>query len=287
MNGPRTAAAPPRNWREDRAAPPRRAERRRGVQRRGAGRAATISTRLLPSRSRPCFALRGSPRRLLCRGRPRRPHELPASPDLHRHDHGAAKRRHASGRVKLTKQTPSRYLPKAKPTLIHGHKGWHLIGRQGEAAILGRPDPVRQMLTGALRFRRRLFAVAALIDEADSFLHDNEGLRGVLDGNRKGDTVMRTVGDDHEVRAFATSGAGAIALIGTLPDTLHDRSVVIDLKRRLAKEKVTPFRFDRAAHLNVLARKAARWAVDNAERVAASDPKMPNGIINREADNWR
>src|SRR5262249_23286105 len=25
-------------------------------------------------------------------------------------------------------------------------KGWHLIGRQGEAAILGRPDPVRQML---------------------------------------------------------------------------------------------------------------------------------------------
>jgi hypothetical protein len=109
----------------------------------------------------------------------------------------------------------------------------------------------------------------------------------VLDGNRKGDTVMRTVGDDHEVRAFATYGAVAIALIGTLPDTLHDRSLVIDLKRRLAKEKVTPFRFDRAAHLDVLARKAARWAADNAERVAASDPKMPNGIINREADNWR
>jgi hypothetical protein len=124
-----------------------------------------------------------------------------------------------------------------------------------------------------------------LIDEADTFLHDNDGLRGILDGNRKGDTVMRTVGDNHEVRLFATYTAVAIALIGTLPDTLHDRSVVIDLKRRLPKEKITPFRFDRAGHLDVLARMAARWSADNAERVAAADPEMP--VINREGDNWR
>jgi hypothetical protein len=126
-----------------------------------------------------------------------------------------------------------------------------------------------------------------LIDEADTFLNDNEGLRGILDGNRKGDTVLRTVGDDFEVRAFATYAAVTIALIGTLPDTLHDRSVVIDLKRRLPKEKIAPFRFDRAGHLDVLARMAARWAADNAERVAAKDPEMPKGVINREADNWR
>jgi hypothetical protein len=126
-----------------------------------------------------------------------------------------------------------------------------------------------------------------LIDEADTFLNDNEGLRGILDGNRKGDTVLRTVGDDFEVRAFATYAAVVIALIGTLPDTLHDRSVVIDLKRRLPKEKITPFRFDRAGHLDVLVRMAARWAIDNAERIATIDPKMPKGVINREADNWR
>jgi hypothetical protein len=126
-----------------------------------------------------------------------------------------------------------------------------------------------------------------LIDEADTFLNDNEGLRGILDGNRKGDTVLRTVGDDYEVRAFATYGAVAIALIGTLPDTLHDRSVVIDLKRRLLKERIVPFRFDRAGHLDVLARMAVRWTADNAERVAVLDPKMPKGVINRAADNWR
>ena len=116
-----------------------------------------------------------------------------------------------------------------------------------------------------------------LIDEADTFLNDNEGLRGILDGNRKGDTVLRTVGDDFEVRAFATYAAVTIALIGTLPDTLHDRSVVIDMKRRLPKEKIAPFRFDRAGHLDVLARMTARWAQDNAERVAATDPADAEG----------
>ena len=50
---------------------------------------------------------------------------------------------------------------------------------------------------------------------------------------------------------------------------------------------MTPFRPDRADHLDVLARKAARWAKDHADRIAERDPEMPDGIINREADNWR
>jgi hypothetical protein len=99
--------------------------------------------------------------------------------------------------------------------------------------------------------------------------------------------VLRTVGDDFEVRAFGTFGAVAIALIGNLPDTLHDRSVVVDLKRKLKTETIAPFRPDRADALDVLARKAARWAADNAEAIGGADPDMPEGIINREADNWR
>jgi putative DNA primase/helicase len=127
-----------------------------------------------------------------------------------------------------------------------------------------------------------------LVDEADTFVRDNDELRGVLNsGHRKGGTVLRTVGDDHEPRSFATYSACAIALIGALPETLHDRSVVVDLKRRLPSEKVEPFRPDRADHLDILARKAARWAADNAERIAAADPAMPAGIVNRAADNWR
>ena len=126
-----------------------------------------------------------------------------------------------------------------------------------------------------------------LIDEADTFLYDNDELRGVLNGNRKGSTVLRTVGDDHEPRAFSVYTAVAIALIGALPDTLHDRAVTIDLQRRRPNEMITPYRPDRADHLDTLARKAVRWAQDHADRIGESDPAMPDGVINRMADNWR
>jgi Protein of unknown function (DUF3631) len=127
-----------------------------------------------------------------------------------------------------------------------------------------------------------------LVDEADTFLYDNDELRGVLNsGHRKGGSVLRTVGDDHEPRSFATYAPCVIALIGALPDTLHDRAVTVDLKRRLTSEKVEPFRPDRADHLDVLARKAVRWANDNTERIATVDPVMPDGLVNRAADNWR
>jgi hypothetical protein len=77
-----------------------------------------------------------------------------------------------------------------------------------------------------------------LIDEADTFLkgrNTSDELRGIINsGHRKGGFVLRTVGDDHEPRAFATYAACAIALIGRLPETVHDRSVVVSLKRRIA-----------------------------------------------------
>jgi putative DNA primase/helicase len=127
-----------------------------------------------------------------------------------------------------------------------------------------------------------------LVDEGDTFIFNNDELRGVLNsGHRKGGAVLRTCGDDHEPRSFATYAPCVIALIGALPDTLHDRAVTIDLKRRLPSEKVEPYRPDRAGHLDVLARKAARWANDHADRIATVDPAMPKGIVNRAADNWR
>ena len=127
-----------------------------------------------------------------------------------------------------------------------------------------------------------------LIDEADAFARDDDELRGILNsGHRQGGHVLRNVGDEHEPRAFGTFGAVAIATIGTLPATLIDRSVIVDLKRRLPSEAITPFRLDRTEALDVLARKIARWTKDHADAVAALDPVMPPGVVNRAADNWR
>jgi len=107
-------------------------------------------------------------------------------------------------------------------------------------------------------------------------------------GHRRGGWVIRTVGDDHEPRRFSTYAACAIALIGKLPATLHDRSApVIDLKRRLRSEPIESFRCDRTAHLDVLARKAARWTADKADQIRDTDPELPAALFNRDADNWR
>jgi Protein of unknown function (DUF3631) len=154
--------------------------------------------------------------------------------------------------------------------------------------VVARPLPTANVTAAAIFRVIEAHRPTLLVDEADTFLRDNDELRGVLNsGHRKGGAVLRTVGDDYEPRSFATYAPCVIALIGSLPDTLHDRAVTVDLKRRLPSEKVEPFRPDRASHLDVLARKAARWAKDHGELLADADPAMPDGIANRPADNWR
>jgi putative DNA primase/helicase len=156
------------------------------------------------------------------------------------------------------------------------------------ARLVNRPLPAANVSAAAVFRVIEGHRPCLLIDEADTFLHDNEELRGVLNsGHRRGGSVLRTVGDDHEPRSFATYAACVIALIGQLPGTLTDRSVAIDLKRRLPSESIEPFRLDRTEHLDVLARQAARWAQDHVESVRAADPAMPDGIYNRDADNLR
>ena len=127
-----------------------------------------------------------------------------------------------------------------------------------------------------------------LLDEADTYARDNEDLRGVLDaGHRRDGAVIRTVGDDHEPRQFSAWAPVALAAIGHLPGTIEDRSIRIGLRRRRPDEVVQPLRLDRTVELEEFARKAARWAADRSADLAAADPAMPEGIINRTADNWR
>ena len=99
--------------------------------------------------------------------------------------------------------------------------------------------------------------------------------------------MLRVEGDQHEARAFATYAPCAIAAIGSLPGTIMDRSVVIDLARRKPDEKIEAFRLDRTAALDEIARRIVRWAKDNADAIGALDPDVPPGIYNRAADNWR
>src|SRR5215467_1908373 len=119
--------------------------------------------------------------------------------------------------------------------------------------VVARPLPTANVTAAAIFRVIEAHRPTLLVDEADTFLYDNDELRGVLNsGHRKGGAVLRTVGDDYEPRSFATYSACAIALIGSLPDTLHDRAVSVELKRRMPTEKAEPFRPDRAGHLDML-----------------------------------
>ena len=126
-----------------------------------------------------------------------------------------------------------------------------------------------------------------LIDEVDSFVGEDDELRGMLNhGHRYDGAVTRTVGDDHEPRKFSVYAAVALSGIGGLAETLADRSVTADLQRRRPSETITRLRIGRMEHLHELRRRIVRWVADHEERIAERDPEMPS-IIDREADNWQ
>lgn len=130
-----------------------------------------------------------------------------------------------------------------------------------------------------------------LVDEADTFL-DNDGngdLRGMLNGghNRLSAYVWRSVGDEHEPRRFKVWSPKAVAMIGTLPDTLEDRSLVVRLRRKEAGEKVERFRADRINDFMPLRQRAARWVQDNTIQLGNADPSIPDALNDRAQDNAR
>jgi len=127
-----------------------------------------------------------------------------------------------------------------------------------------------------------------LADEYDSWLPDNEELRGLLNaGHRRGGKALRCEGDNHEVRAFNVFAPVVLCGIGTLPGTLHDRSIGIVLTRAKPGEVAARFSSRHVATEKDLCRKLARWAADNLNRLEACDPQLPDGAYNRLADNWR
>jgi putative DNA primase/helicase len=153
--------------------------------------------------------------------------------------------------------------------------------------LVARPLPTSNATAAAIFRTIEKAEPTLLIDEADTFLRDNEELRGILNaGHRRGGQILRTVGEDHEPRQFSTWAPAAIAMIGRLPDTLEDRAVLISLRRKKPKERVHQFRSDRCDGLKVLARKIARLAVDSREALSAADPDTGT-LANRVADNWR
>ena len=157
-------------------------------------------------------------------------------------------------------------------------------------ALVPRPLPAVNVTAAALFRVVDAVRPTLLVDEADTFLRDREDLRGVLNAGHSRATaiVVRTIGDDHEVRTFHVWAPKAIALIGHLPDTLHDRAIEIRLRRRRPGDVVDRLRLDRLEqNTEPLRRKASRWAHDHLDVLRDADPEVPPELHDRASDNWR
>lgn len=131
-----------------------------------------------------------------------------------------------------------------------------------------------------------------ILDEADTVFgtrvkaEQNEDLRGLFNaGFQKGTPALRTVGPKHEVQAFETFAPAVLAAIGTLPDTIVDRAVVVRLRRRRPSDTVEKYRLRYAARLHELRALAAEWAA-GAKAKDAGEYIPETALDDRPADVW-
>ncbi|WP_319548818.1 DUF3631 domain-containing protein [Desulfogranum marinum] len=128
-----------------------------------------------------------------------------------------------------------------------------------------------------------------LIDEADTFLKANDESRGVLNSGhtRISAFVVRVDPETLEPAKFSTWAPIIIAMIGRLPDTLHDRSIIIMMRRKLKGEHRAKLDIDFQENSLDTRRKCKKWAVDNFDTLRAIRAEVPPTGNDRADDNWQ
>ena len=151
-----------------------------------------------------------------------------------------------------------------------------------------RPMSTSSITPSALFRSIEMWQPTLLIDEADAFINDNEEMRGLLNAghSRTSAFTIRTVGDDHTPKRFNVWGAKAIAGIGKLQDTVMDRSITLELRRKLDCEHVDRIRHAEPGLFETLCRKLCRFAEDNRETIRNARPSLPEELNDRAQDNW-
>ena len=137
-------------------------------------------------------------------------------------------------------------------------------------------------------------APTLLLDETDSaFKADkeySEALRGLLNaGYRRGGVASLCVkkGGDFDLVDFPVFCAKVLSGIGQLPDTVADRSIRINMKRRSPDEPVERFRLRAAqAQVSPLRERLEQWANVAVTRLADARPVLPEELSDRAADVW-
>lgn len=130
-----------------------------------------------------------------------------------------------------------------------------------------------------------------LIDEADTFTRDNDELNGIINAGhtRRTAVVIRSEreGDSFKPKKFSVWCPQALASIGKQRDTLHDRAVVVTMRRKLPTDTVEKLPVDYYERTQPLRRKCLRWASDNRQQLKTTHPEIPPCGNDRAQDNWQ
>jgi len=165
-------------------------------------------------------------------------------------------------------------------------------GKTRNLEILGclvqRPLHTANITPAALYRTIDQYQPTLLIDEADTIFvrGGNAELRGLLNaGLYRSSAFVLRCGNRKEPQWCSVWCPKAVALIGRLPETLEDRSIVIPMRRK--EEPVETFRYERVRDLlEPLRRKAARWARDHGKALMdVVEPMLPP-IHDRAQDIW-
>jgi hypothetical protein len=173
--------------------------------------------------------------------------------------------------------------------------------RAGKTRLLEVLEPIvpRPWLTGrtsAAALVRKIDATcpSLLLDESDAAFGGDrdyaEALRSILNsGYRKSGKATVCIGQGANITArdFQTFCPKAIAGIGRLPDTVADRAIALQLRRRTSDEPCDRWR-ERDGHREAapLCEHLARWAAGALETLHTARPALPSGLGDRAADCW-
>ncbi len=155
--------------------------------------------------------------------------------------------------------------------------------------LVPKPLSVSSISVAALFRTVEMLTPTLLIDEADAMFRQNDDLRTLVNAGftKSAAQVVRIVGEDFEPRTFTVYTPKAIALIGSLPDTIESRSINIRMRRRLPDEPIERLRSDRDQGFEPLLARIARWTMDNCEEILKVEPEIDSVLSDRQADVWR
>ncbi|WP_300611048.1 DUF3631 domain-containing protein [Trebonia sp.] len=134
-----------------------------------------------------------------------------------------------------------------------------------------------------------------MLDEADAIFgkalkgdEKAEHLRGILNAGfgrdrpyKRWDITLR------RVENCPTFAMAVIAGIGSMPDTIEDRAVIITLRRKTEAESVAKYRTRRDKPVvRAVGDRLAAWIEGIAPEAGKAEPDMPTGLHDRAEDVW-